>query len=82
MITLGLAAAGLAVTGPAASAAGGGPGWQDTYDDEGGWGAQAGSVTITVSGAGGTKVGTRSVPGPKPYCRYIPYETAENIQRE
>jgi hypothetical protein len=82
MIMLGLAAAGLAVTGPAASAAGGGPGWQDTYDDDGGWRAQAGSVTITVSGAGGTTVGTRTVPGPTPYCRYIPYDTAEEIQRE
>jgi hypothetical protein len=80
-ITLGLAAAGLAVTGPVATAAGG-PGWQDTDDDGGGWRAQAGSVTITVSGAGGTHVGTRSVPGPTPYCRYIPYKTAEDYPRE
>jgi hypothetical protein len=84
MITLGLAAAGLAVPGPAAAAPGDPPGWQDTYDDEGGWGAQAGSVTITVSGSasGGIKSPAGPIRGPKPYCRYVPYKTAEEIPRE
>jgi hypothetical protein len=70
------------VTGPAATAAGGGPGWGDIDNDGDGWRAQAGSVTITVRGAGGSHVGTRSVPGPKPYCRYIPYKKAEDYPRE
>lgn len=82
MITLGLAAACFAAPGPAAAAPGDPPGWQDNYDDGDGWRAQAGSVTITVSGAGGRSVGTRSVPGPTPYCRYIPYDNADEIQRE
>ena len=81
-MALALVAAGLTVTGLAASAAGGGPGWQDTENSGDGWRAQAGSVTITVSGAGGTTVGTRTVAGPTPYCRYIPYKTAEDYPRE
>jgi hypothetical protein len=65
-----------------ALAAGGGSGWGDTGGDGDGWSAQAGTVTITVSGSGGHSVGRRSVPGPTPFCRYVPTAKAEDLQRE
>lgn len=58
-----------------------GPGTDNLPD---GWEAQAGSVTVTVDGAGvgGKRTASRTVTGPPPYCRYVPGPTAEEVTPE
>jgi hypothetical protein len=77
----GLVLSGLTLAQPAAAAPG--SSWADppsTGNTGRGWGAQA-EVRVTVDGAVG-KGGTIrvSVPGPPPFCRYVPGDTADEIQ--
>jgi hypothetical protein len=78
----GLILSGLTLAQPAAAAPCTGygcSGGSETGGDGSGWGARA-YVTVTIDGAGGTKVGSTRVPGPTPYCRYHPYDNADEIQ--
>jgi len=65
---------------PAAAAPG--TGWADTGNLPDGWQAQAGQVRVTVNGATGGRNISRTVSGPPPYCRYVPYKTADEIEPE
>jgi hypothetical protein len=79
-VSAGLVLSGLALQ-PASAAPGTG-GWADTGNLADGWQAQAGSVQVTVNGATGGRNISRSFSGPPPYCRYVPYKTADEIEPE